>query len=446
MRRFSTAIFYFLIISYQFCYSQKVETTDYIQILVYGQSLGMGWQAPRAITTQPNAGNYMLGDSPIMMYNNNQKVLTPLAATQWAKGGEQPIVSCVNVFADLYRKNVNPNTQFIAMTGGQGGRTIELLSKECTNGSQALYQKSFIRILDNTLASLPAGKKVSCPAIIYMQGEHNSGATPQAAGGLLTGTDGTVDKSTYKQLLLQLKNNMQADIMRKYGQSSKPLFFIYQTSGTLIATKEMPVAMAQFEFAQENSDVVMVNPHYASPSYYGVHLSPDGTRMFGEKAGRILYDCLVNGKRYEAVHPTHFSVSGKLLTIEYAVQFPPLVLDTWTANTAKNYGFAVYKDNEAVNIKNVKVVNGNQIVISCSNDLTAGSIEVVYAGSTTRGAGNVCDSYSSPSMYTYSDDTQDSLKERYTPKDKSGDKLYGKNYPLQNWSTGFYQKIGSMNP
>jgi hypothetical protein len=441
MRKICIALYYFILISVQFCYSQNVENTEYVQILVYGQSLGMGWQAPRAITTTPVAGNYMLGDSPIMMYNNNQAVLNPLVATLWSKGGEQPIVSCVNVFADMYRKNVNANAQFIAMTGGQGGRTIELLSKECTNGSQDLYKKSFLRILDNTLASLPIGKKVSCPAIIYMQGEHNSGAIPQASGGLLPGTDGTIDKLTYKQLLLQLKNNMQADIMRKYGQSTKPLFFIYQTSGTLIASKEMPIVMAQFEFAQENEDVVMVNPHYASPSYYGVHLSPNGTRMFGEKTGRVLYDCLVNGKRYETVHPTHFSVSGKVLTITYAVQFPPLVLDTWTATIAKNYGFAIYKDNEEVSIKNVKVENGNQIVISCSTDLKVGSMEVVYAGNTTRGAGNVCDSYSVPSMYTYYDDTADALKERYTPKDKSGDKLYGKNYPLQNWSTSFYQKI-----
>lgn len=118
MRNLRLPIILFFSITLQFSFSQSLENTDYVQILIYGQSLGMGWEAPRAITTDPIDGNYMLGDSPLVMYNNQQTVLTPLVATVWKNGGEQPIVSCVNVFSDLYRKNVNANTKFIAMTEG----------------------------------------------------------------------------------------------------------------------------------------------------------------------------------------------------------------------------------------------------------------------------------------------------------------------------------------
>ena len=111
MRKLKLSLTCLFFILFQFSFSQGVENTDYVQILIYGQSLGMGWQAPRAITTVPIVGNYMLGDSPLIMYNNQQTVLTPLVATLWKNGGEQPIVSCVNVFSDLYRKNVNANTK-----------------------------------------------------------------------------------------------------------------------------------------------------------------------------------------------------------------------------------------------------------------------------------------------------------------------------------------------
>lgn len=443
MRKLKLSIACLFLVLIQFSFSQNVENTDYIQILIYGQSLGMGWQAPCAITTVPIVGNYMLGDSPLIMYNNQQTVLTPLVATVWKNGGEQPIVSCVNVFSDLYRKNVNANTKFIAMTGGEGGQTIERLSKECTNSGY--YQYGFTRILNNTISALPAGTKVSCPAIIYMQGEYNCYAPWAAGQGMTPGTNGTLDKNEFKRLLLQLKNNMQADIMAKYGQTKKPVFFIYQSSGYPILTKEMPIDMAQFEFAEENDDVIMVNPHYALPDYSGIHLSSNGSRWFGEKTGKIMYDYLVDRKSYEPIHPTNFSVVGTKLAISYYVPVPPLVLDTWTTGFVPNYGFAIYKDNVAVSIKSVQISNANQVVLTCNSDLSGGSVEVVYAGTPTWGTGNVCDSYSCTSKYTYFDDSADSLKEGYTPTDKYGVKLYGKNYPMQNWSTGFYKKIDATS-
>jgi hypothetical protein len=200
---------------------------DYLQLIIYGQSLGMGWECPRAITTTAIDGNYMLGNSPLMKYNSGQTVLNPLTATLWEQGGEQPIVGCVNAFSQLYRENINPDQKFIGMTGGEGGQTIERLSKECTNSG--FYASTFTKILDNTLSALPSGETVACPAIVYMQGEYNCNNSSWYGGrGLTPGSDGTTGKDEYKRLLLQLKNNMQADVMQKYGQTQKPLFFIYQ--------------------------------------------------------------------------------------------------------------------------------------------------------------------------------------------------------------------------
>jgi len=416
-----------------------IESTDYVQIILYGQSLGMGWESPRAITTDPLDGNYMIGNNVLMKYNNNTTVLTPLVATVWAGGGEQPIVACVNSFSKMYKENVNPDQKFIAMTGGEGGQTIEKLSKECTNSG--FYASTFIKILDNTLLTLnKTGKTVSCPAIIYMQGEYNCNDVNWYGGrGITPGSDGTIDKDTYKALLLQLKNNMQTDIMQKYGQKVKPLFFIYQTSGGFIKEKEMFITMGQLEFSNENDDVYLLNPQNALPHYGGGHLSTNGYRWYGELMSKTLYNVLVSKNTFGPIYPENFSFSGQTMAIDYHVPVPPLVLDTLTNSKAANYGFKVYKNNYTLPISKVEIT-GNRIILTFSQSVT-GKIEVIYAGVPTRGTGNVCDSNVSTSMYTYFDDSADSHQESYTPRNKNGSKIYGQPYPMQNWSVSYYKSF-----
>lgn len=436
----------FLFLLAQTSLKGAIEDTDYLQILIYGQSLGMGWEAPMAITTEPLEGNYMVGNNVLMKYNNNSTTLSPLVATQWANGGEQPIVSCVNSFSKRYRENVKASQKFIAMTGGEGGQTIETLSKECTNHGYggSLYSQTFIKTLNNTSTSIGEDKTVSCPAIIYMQGEFNCNQKDFYQNkGLTKGTDGTTDKDTYKALLLKLKNNMQADVMEKYGQKEKPLFFIYQTSGGYLRKKEMSIAMAQFEFAMENDDVVMLNPHYGMSDYGGGHLSTNGYRWFGEVTGNILYDVLVDKKQYKPVYPINFSKTDKTITIDFHVPAPPLQFDTWTTPKVLNYGFMAYNNGSSVIIRNIEVKD-TQVVITTSTTLSD-NLEVIYAGNFLSGTGNLCDSYTTHSMYTYFDDSSNSKKESYTPKTKNGESIYGKEYPMQNWSVGFYHNFASSS-
>lgn len=417
-----------------------LENTDYIQIILYGQSLSQGWECPRAITTTAITGNFMVGSNVLMNYNNGAKVLNPLKATQWANGAEQPIVSCVNAFSKMYRDSINPDQKFIGMTCGEGGRTIELLSKECTNTTynSGYYASTFTKILDNTLVAI-SGKTVSCPAIIYMQGEDNCNNSAWYTGkGLTTGSNGTIDKNAYKTLLMKLKNNMQADIMQKYGQQQKPIFFIYQTSGVYVQERKMPVSIAQIEFAAENDDVILLNPHYAMPDYAGGHLSTNGYRWYGELISKTLYDVLVRKHSFKPVQPKKITINDRTVTINYHVPVRPLVFDTKLTPQISNYGFNVYKNNSVVGLSRVQIVDDTTVVLTAYSSLT-GKIEVCYASNPQIASGNLRDSDNrTKSMYIYFDDSADSKKESYTPKDEYGSPIYGKNYPLYNWSVGFY--------
>ena len=424
---------------------EEIGEVDYNQIILYGQSLSMGWECPEVITTTPIDGNYMVGNNPLINHgNNHDKTLHPLIAVKWSSGGEQPIVGCVNSFSKLYRRFVNKSQMFIGSSAGEGGQSIERLSKECTNTSGSVvdnnyYHTEFIRLLDQTKAAVDAeSKNVNCSAILYMQGEHNYVGSGL---GMTPGTEATKDKDEYKALLMTLKNNMQADIMAKYGQTQKPLFFIYETAGSYINNKEMTINMAQIEFAQENDDVFLLHPTYLTPDYGGGHLSTNGYRWYGELMAKSLYDVLVRGEHYNPIFPTNYTINKNQLIVDFYVPVPPLVLDTWTKETITNMGFRVYNNSTEVSITDV-TVKGTSVVLTCASALS-GTVEVTYAGQGRSGSGNLRDSDTYHSYYSYFDDreTAPSKRENYTPKDQKGNYIYSKPYPMYNWCISFYKKL-----
>jgi hypothetical protein len=433
--------------------SAQIEETDYVQVITYGQSLSIGWTGEAPITTTAIANNYMVGNSSYEYANakdaSSQAVLKPLVAVSARGTTEQPVVSMVNVLSEKYRARTgNTTKKFIGMAGGVGGVSIEKLSKECTNpnGESPNYYYTINNILNKTKVAVGSAS-VSCPVIIYMQGETNYvGGSKQ---GMTEGTAATGNKSEYKALLMQLKNNLQADIMTAYGQTNKPLFFIYQTSGNYVVWgKEMAISEAQYEFAQENADVVLLNPHYALSHGSDGHLSANGYRWVGEIFGNILAEVLIESNEYKTIQPIDIQSSGNLVTVDYHVPSPPLVFDTWTtedyshASTPKSYyyGFKVYKNGNQVTISNI-AISGNKVLITCSAGLDGAEVEVTYGDGSMGGRGNLRDSYSAVSTYTYYDNSA-TTAETYTPKNESGVKIYGQPYPLYNWSIGFYHKIG----
>lgn len=420
---------------------QDIGNTDYSHIILYGQSLSMGWEAPEVITTTPVDNCYMVGSSPMINHGNDGSLtLNPLVAVKWSSGGEQPIVALTNSFATLYNDNHLVPQKFIGTNCGEGGRSIERLMKQCTNGTN-YYTTEFLDCINSAKSAVEAlNKTISCPAIFYMQGEYNYVST--SGGGLTPGTDATTDKDQYKAYLLQLKNDMQADIMAKYGQTKKPLFFVYQVAGNYINRKDMSITMAQIEFAQENDDVFLMNSTYGMPDYTGGHLSTNGYRWYGEMMAKSMYQVFENKKQWNGLELANIQIDNKNVLCDFRAPVLPLVFDDWTKESRTNNGFRIFKNNTEVTITDMTIVN-NRVILITNTDLTTGTIEITYAGQGPVGSGNLRDSDEFNSMYTYYDDreTAPSKREAYTPKDKDGNYIYGKKYPMYNWANHFYKKI-----
>lgn len=415
---------------------------DYSHVIFYGQSLSMGWESTEALTTAEMSGVYMLG-SQIQINQGNTAVstLTPLIATTSANLGEHPAAAASHVLKQMLNKH-RIETDLIVTGCGEGGKTIEQLSKESTNGTN-LYNAFFIDALDRakTIAN-NASKTIVCPAIVFMQGEFNY--TSLTGAGLTPGSNATNDRGTYKNYLKILKDNMQADIMAKYGQTQKPLFFISQVGGQYINIDAMPINQAQIEFADENDDVVLLNPNYGVPDYNAGHLSSNGYRWYGELIGKQLYQTFFNQRSGMVVRAKEFEISENRqeIMVHCQVPFAPLVFDTNLVASATSYGFRIGDSTGTVNIQSVEIVGGTSILLKLAKPLAATGVSISYASSGRGGTGNLRDSEHWTSMYRYTDETAYAKKPTYTPKLPDGvTPIYGDKYPCHNWLVAFYKQL-----
>lgn len=425
--------------------SQENFDCEYAQIIIYGQSLASGTETKIAITTEPLKGVYMVGNHSHWYKSDIQNGLYPCRNEEY----ESPIVATVNHFATMYRRERNPDQKFIANSTGLGGRSIERLSKGCTSyGYEYLYQDAFLDYLDDTKTSVKIRKgTVKCVAVIWMQGEYNYNGYNKGQG-FVNGTDSTTDKDEYKAYLHQLKKDMQADIMKKYGQTEPPLFFVYQTGGAFITNGTSSINMAQQEMVAECEDAILLGSAMPCPRFNGGHMSSNGYRWQGEMIGKQLAETFLHENNVQTVKDRNITIEGNQVRIEYDVPVPPLVADNYTVQEQPNYGYSVYVDGVGVPVEQVEIQD-TQVILTCEQELH-GIVAVKYAGNAVgnrdhRGIGNIRDSDTTLGIYPYVDDTDEISSSNntidYRPKTASGEPLAGSQYPLYNWANHLYREI-----
>lgn len=422
-----------------------VPGCDYAQIIIYGQSLASGTESQIALTTEPLDGVYMVGSSAHWYKASTLTGLNPCKND----GFESPIVAAVNHFATMYRRNRDASQKFIANSTGLGGRSIERLSKGCTSyGYEYLYKDAFLDYLTNTKSAVDSeGKTVKCVAVIWMQGEYNYDGY-NSGQGFTNGEDGTTDKDTYKNYLIQLKKDMQEDIMSAYGQTEPPLFFVYQTGGAFISNGTSSINMAQQEMVAECDDAILLGSAMPCQRFAGGHMTSNGYRWQGEMIGKQLAESLIWGDSAQTVIDRSITVDGSKIYIDYEVPVPPLVADNYTVQEQPNLGFSVTVDGVGITVEKAEIQN-TRVVLTCGQELH-GTIAIKYAGNAVgnrnhRGIGNLRDSDRYRSLYTYVDDTSETSSTGntvdYRPTDANGESLAGKKYPLCNWASHAYREI-----
>ena len=446
--------------------AEVTETTgndDLMHIICYGQSFSVGADAPGYADPIVD-GTYVLGSITSSTVGD---ILLPL---QMTSGTQHPIVTAVNSLSQMLAAD-GIDVDIIAGSYGSGGKTIaQLMSAErqaqikaeegyaydiLSSGKYTVFQNSVAAVADYAAAN---GKSVSCPVIVFLQGETDQNTDAQLGypeNPVRAGYGAGGDKEKYKEYMARLKEDMQREVMEAYRQTEKPLFLIYQVSGTYVRTQYSSINMAQLEFAQENDDVILVQTPYFAPHYTNSHhLTVNGYRWLGEYIGQSMYTALTKQVKAWPILPQKFTVEdANTLRITVTGAVNGLTIDTWTVEDATNssnrYGF-YFTVNGSTVVPQTVTVNENDIILTVPDGTVplnkAESVYIYYGGQRAKGTGNIRDNCAKTGFYCYLDDRNDTGTGNnqgvsHSALDEYGNSLIGQPYSLYNWLASFCYEI-----
>jgi len=443
-------------------------------IIIYGQSLSTGQQTPPALSTTNYAGNLMLGDQVWSNFSNNinaeNLIFNPLVARPTIAFGksnqdiiadtsidanhqvncEPPVIGFANAVKSLCDEYSSgfADKKFAATSCGEGGRSIELLMKDCPN-REGVYYNHFLKMIERSSeAAKRMDQKINCTAILWMQGEYNYGGVKNQ--GWQPNTFSTQDKNVYKNYLSTLVGDMISDIKSTYNQPKAPIVITYQCGAQYTKDFNVPIGMAQLELANKDPRIIMAGPIYPV-SDRGGHLCPNGSRWYGEMMAKVYFKTVIKNERWTPLQPKFITHGKDYIDVTFSVPQKPLRIDTLTLEKAVNFGFEIKENGSAKIISSIKLLKADVVRLVVNEPFNKGDIEINYAGPSTKGNGNLCDSDTFTSFETYKDLTaigettkqKNRFKPKYEPKDADGKVIYNQKYPLQNFSCAFYYLISS---
>lgn len=250
----------------------------------------------------------------------------------------------------------------------------------------------------------------------------------------------------YKKRVAQLFYDIKHDTRIIFENEQFPAFFFAEPGGDFLFNLNINEAQNSFI---DNKEFFLLPPSYQVPNQEDGHPTGNGYRWFGEQIGKTLQAVVLNNNTPENLNVSSFSFDGKnKISLAFNIPQKPIFLDTWTLAKMKNYGFAIVADGQERSILDVRC-DGELIMIVTEDLSNCSSIFVEYASeksvgesfSNIKGAGNVCDSSNQQSYFKNVENLGTSGSVEYEPKDKEGNVLVGKNYPLNNFLHAFNLRI-----
>lgn len=369
---------------------QDYEHKTVLCIPVYGQSLALGEEAER-ITDFDSLACYADGrivnenlDHQFGYFDNNDTKQWLKKMTGYTKRAfELSIYNMAEVLADA----TGSDTLICIFPGGQGATAIANLSK----GTKP-YQKFIEDIKSAYEEATENGWAFVIPAICWMQGESDIVDYPD--------TD-------YKQMLQQIRNDMNADISSITKRNENIPFICYQANSLTRAEhfkaqnydcKETYVPQTFVELLRDDSCYWASGPTYPYTCVNEkIHIDAIGQQSIGALAAKSVLGILRGKKRFRGLIPTSVSSQDTIVTIHFNVPCPPLVLDTIQVAKVDHYGFSVINRHNQ-NVAKSITIDGDSVNIHCTEPATDCRIryavngEYMKSGNLHGPRGNVRDS------------------------------------------------------
>ncbi|MBS2019960.1 MAG: hypothetical protein JST00_44260 [Deltaproteobacteria bacterium] len=311
-----------------------------------------------------------------------------------------------------------PRHDVLVTLHGRSGNTYFCLRKGGCDfkGEPAGYLPPFteamMHVADAKALAQAAGKSYVVRAVTAIHGEsdHYSYST-NTAEFPLPSTHGGPVVTNYADGMLEWQHDYEEGVKAITGQAVPvPLLMLQMSNWNDVPQSK--VATWQLEaHVRAPGKVVVVAPGYAI-GYASdcLHFTNHGERRIGEYFAKAYARIVMEGRPWEPLRPKSVTLAGNVITAQFVVPKPPLVLDTSAVVNPGNYGFEVV-DGSATPpaITNVAVTAPDKVTITLASAPT-GPVRLQYAyratpqtcpGTQQGPRGNLRDSDDTPSLYGY---------------------------------------------
>lgn len=313
----------------------------------------------------------------------------------------------------------------LASIHGRSGNTYWCLRKPVTpiagtlntvcnykNGYLAPFTQGMMEVQSGKDLAAAAGKSYVVRAVATIHGESDDYS--YASGGWefpLDGHDGTDGAiADYADALVEWQKDYEESIKAITGQTVPVPLLVSQISGWNHGPYSK-VAQNQLEgHIKAPGKVVLIGPayHLSLSQSDCLHFTNTGERHLGEYFAKVYAHVVIAGKTWEPVRPKTVTRVNDVITVQFHVPKPPLVIDETRVAAAANEGFT-YVDSTGASapaITNVAITAPDTVQITLASAPAGTNRRLRYAMNqvqntcigTPQGArGNVRDSDDTPS-------------------------------------------------
>jgi hypothetical protein len=305
---------------------------------------------------------------------------------------------------------------------GRSGNTYYCLRKGGCAYQAADYIEAFTQGLmdvQNAMSlATAAGLTYVVRGVLVIHGEsdhydYTSGFSEFPLGG----TDGVANEiQDYGQGLIEWQRDYQTSIQAITGQTEPVPLFVSGLSGWTDVTASLIPTYQLQAHVNAPGKVILVTPGYPMQVYMDCeHYNDYGERRVGEYFAKAYAQVVLAGRPWEPVRPRTITRAGAVVTVDYFVPTPPLVIDTTRVAAAPSYGFDFIDSGTEAPIASVALTGPETVTITLAAPPSGTNMTLRYAQNeppTPTGcigpgtvyarsaSGNLRDSDMTPSFYS----------------------------------------------
>lgn len=356
---------------------------DVNHVLATGQSLSVGVCGAPALTTAQPFHNLML-EPGVMRGGARSRRFVPLV--------EGDVETMSSAFADLVSwLETEQRHDLLVSVHGASGTAYEGLKRGTPPYENGMEQVRAARDLARA-----ANLSYVVRAVTNVHGE----------------SDHIARNAAYAADLAAWQEDYERDVRELTGQAEPvPMFITQMSSWTMYDTTTSAIPEAQLAaHVDAPGKVILVGPRYhLRYAEDGVHLTSEGYRQMGEDHAKAYRRVVLEGQPWEPLRPRRLRREGAVITVDFHVPAPPLVLDTKRVSDPGAYGFTYTDESEVPPaIAHVAVTGPDTVAITLASPPTGARGRLRYAFSAPVGAhggptsgprGNLRDSDATPSRF-----------------------------------------------